>query len=124
MRYPVALFTFLALVAFLGCSSKTKLPPVSPEDVQVLMLGQEQPPTGSYVVVWQASDYPPRFGEVYGSYNRYPRDWTYERIIEHLKGKAAKNGADALLMDSMRELKTHKLCDSHRSFQFLSPSER
>ncbi len=57
MRYPVALVTSLALVELPGCGSKTKLPLVSPEDVEVSMPGHEQPPEGSYVVVWQTSDY-------------------------------------------------------------------
>ena len=85
----------LMTTAVLGCSSSTKLPPVSPEDVHVFMPGQG--PHEEYVVVWETNDYmvsqrPDQ------AYNTYPSSWTADQLVEHLKEEAAKHGADALLI--------------------------
>lgn len=36
-----------------------------------------------------------------GSYDRYPADWTDDRIVGHLREEAAKHGADALLVEDV-----------------------
>ena len=86
----------LMTTAVLGCSSSTKLPPVSPEDVHVYMPGQE--PHEAYVVVWETNDYMVARQRPHQAYNTYPGSWTDDQLVEHLKKEAAKHGADALLV--------------------------
>ena len=90
----------LITTAVLGCSSSTKLPPVSPEDVEVYMPGQQYM-LRDYIVVWETNDefYPS------GSYNTYSVARTDEQVIEDLKEEAAKRGADALVVEWIRSTK-------------------
>jgi len=95
------LSVILITTAVLGCSSSTKLPPVSPDDVHVYMPGQE--PHEAYVVVWETNDYMVSMQRPYRAYNTYPSSWTADQLVEHLKKEAAKHGADALLIEYITE---------------------
>ena len=95
------LLVVLMTTAILGCSSSMKLPPVSPEDVEVYMPSMVAM-AENYVVVWETR----QVAVSDEAWNTYPVSYSNDRIVEDLKEEAAKRGADALLIDRIYRI-TH-----------------
>jgi ABC-type glycerol-3-phosphate transport system substrate-binding protein len=87
MKYLTALFAAAAIVGLASCGSGVSLPPVSPDDVEVFMVGAF--PTEGYRVMARLAE----------SMDLNTPD---EEMIEVVKVKAAEMGADALIIDSLR----------------------
>jgi hypothetical protein len=87
MKYLTALCMAVVIMGLPGCGSGVSLPPVSPDDVEVFMVGSF--PTESYKVMAQLTE----------SMSLSTPD---QEVIEAVKVRAAEMGADALIIDSLR----------------------
>lgn len=89
MKYFAALVAVAVavVVGLAGCGSGVKLPPVSPDDVQVFMPGTF--PSDEYKVLSKIQE-------------AYSLDTSDSELIDRAKARAAELGADAILIDSIR----------------------
>jgi hypothetical protein len=89
MKYLTALFAAAVMVGLASCGSGVSLPPVSPDDVEVFMVGSF--PMEGYRVMARLSE-------------TMHLNTPDEEIIEAVKVRAAEMGADALIIDSLRQI--------------------
>jgi hypothetical protein len=87
MKYLTALLGLAVVVAAMACSSGVKLPPVSPEDVEVFMPGV--PIADEYKVMAAIEE-------------AFSMDTQDAAIIDRVKERAAELGADAVIIDRIR----------------------
>ena len=87
MKYFATLLGLAAVVAVVACSSGVKLPPVSPEDVEVFLPGV--PIADDYKVLAAIEE-------------AFSMDTQNSAIIECVKERAAELGADAVIIDRIR----------------------
>ena len=87
MKYFATLLGLAAVVAVVACSSGVKLPPVSPEDVEVFLPGV--PIADDYKVLAAIEE-------------AFSLDTQNSAIIERVKERAAELGADAVIIDRIR----------------------
>ena len=87
MKYFTTLLGLAAVVAVVACGSGVKLPPVSPEDVEIFMPG-----------VFIADEYKvmARFEEAFSM------DTADSTMVARIKERAAEMGADAVIVDGIR----------------------
>jgi len=87
MKYFTALLGLAVVVAAVACSSGVKLPPVSPDDVEVFMPGV--PIADDYKVMAAIEE-------------TFSMDTQDSAIIEAIKERAAELGADAVIIVRIR----------------------
>lgn len=87
MRYPIALFTVVLAVGLAGCGAGVELPPVAPEDVEIFMPGTFPPE--DYRVLTQIRE-------------EVPLNVSDNELIERARARAARSGADALVIRALR----------------------
>ncbi len=87
MKHFTALLGLAVVVAAVACSSGVKLPPVSPEDVEVFMPGV--PIADSYNVMARIEE-------------AFSMDTADSVMVARVKERAAKLGADAVIIDGIR----------------------
>ena len=87
MRYLTALLGLAAVVSVAACSSGVKLPPVSPETVEVFLPGI--PIAEDYKVIAHLEE-------------SFSLDTPQEEMYERLKERAAELGADAVIVIGVR----------------------
>lgn len=87
MRYYPALVAVLLVAAVAACGSSVKLPPVEPEEVELFLPGSF--PTDEYKVLTRILE-------------RVSVQVEDMDLIERAKERAARAGADALIVSSIR----------------------
>jgi hypothetical protein len=87
MRYFPALIAVAVVVGLAACGAGIKLPPVSPDQVEVFMPGSF--PSEDYKVMLRIME-------------SVPLSTSDSELVDRAKAKAAEVGADALLIDAIR----------------------